>query len=335
LLFRPGMTAISNHGAALILAVMILSLLSILGGALLTSTTIDIWIGDNYKSRTQALYLAEAGVEQARELLLQSPSPLSVLLANAGGVDGALSTAHDLRTLRASDDRPLFSMALTEGNYTIWLRNDVVDDFASAADTNGVVTIVSVGQARSSISTIETTIRKGRFPDIPFSYPPLPAELDPQLKDVAALERFVVAITRNADQVTKPAAGSTLALGNVGSPADYQVLVVDGDCTVARTGYGFLLVRGSLTMANGFSWTGFVAAVGQGVIQWPAGINGELSGGLFAAQTRDATGALLATPGTPLVDLSGASGGWLRWDAAAIAKANAKFPYGIVSRREY
>src|SRR5262245_31723244 len=70
--FSAAMIANSNQGAALILAVMILSLLSILGSALLTSTTIDIWIGDNYKTRTQALYLAEAGVEQAREELLQS-----------------------------------------------------------------------------------------------------------------------------------------------------------------------------------------------------------------------------------------------------------------------
>ena len=330
------MTTTCNHGAALILAVMMLSLLSILGGALLTSTTIDIWIGDNYKTRTQALYLAEAGVEQAREQLLQSASPLSGLLANASGVDGVVATAHDLRTLRASDDRPLLSAALREGNYSVWLRNDVVDDFASTLDTNGVVTIVSVGQTRSSVSTIETTIRKGRFPDVPFTYPPLPSELDPILKDVAALERLVAAITRNADQVARPAPGSSLVLGNVGGPADYRVVVIDGDCTLATgTGYGFLLVRGSLTMANGFSWTGFIAAVGQGVIQWPAGVQGELTGGLFAAQTRDAAGTLLPTPGLALVDLTGASGGWLRWDAAAIAKANAKFPYGIVARREY
>src|SRR5262249_26478917 len=163
-----------------------LSLLSILGGALLTSTTIDIWIGDNYKTRLQALYLAEAGAEQAREELLQSPSSLSGLLANASGVDGLLGTA---------DDRPLLSAAFAEGNYTIRLRNDVVDDFTSTSDTNGVVTIVSVGQARGSKSTIEATLRKGRFPDVPFSYPPPPSELDPQLKNAAALERLVAAIT--------------------------------------------------------------------------------------------------------------------------------------------
>src|SRR5262245_63927970 len=112
------MITTSNQGAALILAVMILSLLSILGGALLTSTTLDIWIGDNYKTRTQALYLAEAGVEQAREELLQSASSLSGSLANASGIDGVLSTA---------DDRPLLSGAFSEGDYPVSLRNDVVD----------------------------------------------------------------------------------------------------------------------------------------------------------------------------------------------------------------
>src|SRR5262245_16485409 len=170
------MIAKSDRGAALILAVMILSLLSILGGALLTSTTLDIWIGDNYKTRTQALYLAEAGVERAREELLRSASSLSGLLANVSGMDGVLSTA---------DDRPLLSGGFSEGNYTVSLRNDVVDDFTSTLDTNGVVTIASIGRAGSSKSTIEATLRKGRFPDVPFSYPPVASELDPQLRDVA------------------------------------------------------------------------------------------------------------------------------------------------------
>src|SRR5215467_10729347 len=59
----------NDHGVALILALLVLSFLTVLGGALLTASTIDIWISDNYKTATQSVYLAEAGIEDARELL--------------------------------------------------------------------------------------------------------------------------------------------------------------------------------------------------------------------------------------------------------------------------
>jgi hypothetical protein len=36
-----------NRGVALILALLVLSFLTVLGGAVLTTSTIDIWISDN------------------------------------------------------------------------------------------------------------------------------------------------------------------------------------------------------------------------------------------------------------------------------------------------
>ena len=86
----------SERGAALILALMLLSFLAVLGGALLTSATLDVWIGDNYKTHTQALYLAEAGIELARENLRTSGVSLSTLLAAAAGPDAVLSSSSDL-----------------------------------------------------------------------------------------------------------------------------------------------------------------------------------------------------------------------------------------------
>src|SRR5438270_1933770 len=51
-----------DRGIALILALLVLSFLTITGCALLTTAAIDLWISDNYKSATQNLYLAEAGI---------------------------------------------------------------------------------------------------------------------------------------------------------------------------------------------------------------------------------------------------------------------------------
>jgi hypothetical protein len=85
---------------------LVLSFLTILGGALLTTSTIDIWISDNYKTSAENLYLAEAGVDHAREILRNTSQTPSDLLAVAAGPDRQLSTSTDLGTM-ASDDQPL------------------------------------------------------------------------------------------------------------------------------------------------------------------------------------------------------------------------------------
>ena len=58
----------SQRGSALVMALMMLTFLMILGSALLTSVTLDVAIGENYRSETQLLYLAETGIEEARSL---------------------------------------------------------------------------------------------------------------------------------------------------------------------------------------------------------------------------------------------------------------------------
>src|SRR6476659_6280752 len=97
----------SDHGVALILALLVLSFLTIIGSALLTTTAIDIWISDNYKSATQNLYLTETGIEQGREILRSSGSTPTDLLTRAAGIDGLLNTSTDLMSLLAGDDQPL------------------------------------------------------------------------------------------------------------------------------------------------------------------------------------------------------------------------------------
>src|SRR4026208_1496336 len=81
-----------DRGVALILALLVLSFLTVLSGALLSTSTIDIWISDNYKSAAQSLYLAEAGLSQARETIHSSGLTLSDLLARCAGPDHQLAT---------------------------------------------------------------------------------------------------------------------------------------------------------------------------------------------------------------------------------------------------
>src|SRR5262249_51399902 len=89
-----------NRRVALILALLVLSFLTVLGSALLTASTIDIWISDNYKNSTQSLYSAEAGIDHARELLRAPGQTSTQVLTTVAGSD---------RLLQTSDDQPLIA----------------------------------------------------------------------------------------------------------------------------------------------------------------------------------------------------------------------------------
>jgi len=300
-----------NRGVALILALLVLSFLSILGGALLTTSTIDIWISDNYKTYTQALYVAEAGVDAGRYILSTSASPASSLLVGAAGPDHQLSTSTDLTTLLASDDQPLIpadpAMRSTgqplidesgeiAGYYYVWLRNDNADGVGSVSDTNQTLTLMSFGSNWGAKKAIETIVQKGAFPDNP---------ADPRLYTAAGLQRLAASVTRNATDVF-----STATIGNYGGPANYRIAVVNGNVDLGPgTGSGILLTRGNINVRGNFVWNGLILILGPGTLQlngYMATVNGGLlSGGVYTVT-----------------------------DVAQIALANRSFPYTPIAIQE-
>ena len=271
-----------NRGVALILALLVLSFLTILGGALLTTSTIDIWISDNYKTYTQALYVAEAGVDSGRYILSTATRPVSDLLLTAAGPDRSLSTATDLATLLASDDQPLIpadpamrssgqplldDAGDVAGYYSVWLRNDNADGMSSPVDSNQTVSLISFGSYWGSKKVIETIVQKGGFPD---------NNSDGRLQTSGGLQRLASAITRNAtDQFT------ATTITDYGTPANYRVGVVNGNVNLGPgTGYGILLTRGNVNVAGDFIWNGLIVITGPGTLQWN-GHSGTINGGLF------------------------------------------------------
>jgi hypothetical protein len=167
-----------NRGVALILSLLFLSFLTVVATALLATATIDIWIGDNYNTNTQALYLAEAGIEQARSIVGSRNNPTGLLAAGAGA-NSVLATSADLPGLLGSDDQPLLPAdpalrVLGEplrdgtgrmiGRYHVWLRNDNADSPSSPADTNQTLTLLSVGTIGRVRRVVEQTITKGTIP---------------------------------------------------------------------------------------------------------------------------------------------------------------------------
>ena len=291
-----------NRGVALILALLVLSFLTVLGGALLTTSTIDIWISDNYKSTTQTLYIAEAGIAHARDLLRTSGRTLPELLIDAAGPDYQLMT---------SDDRPLLERG--SGSYEVWLRNDNADGVASISDTNGVVTLVSVGQISNTRKTLEVTVQKTKFPE---------TAADPRLQSIAGLEGLADSIIRNAMEVYPGPA----TMNGFGGPGNYRVVAVNGNLDLGPgTGYGLLLVRGELNIVGDITWNGLIVVIGQGVVRWNTGVSGNINGGLFVAGTLAPNGSILAAPANVMFTIT---------NAGQMNAANQSFPYNPIAITE-
>jgi len=246
----------SQRGVALILALMVLAFLTVLGGALLTTTTIDVRIGDNFQTGMQSFYVAETGIEQARELLRTSTSSPTQLLTTAAGIDGIVATA---------DDPPLVGGG-TVGHYDVWLRNDNADSVNARTDTNDVLTLVSIGRMRNSERIVEATVRRPGF----------------DVNDPGLAAR----IASNAMDVYSPLADTAQNMTNYGSPSNYRIALVNGRVDLTGgNGYGILLVRGDLTVTGSVTWNGLIVVESPGVIHWNT-TDGLVNGAVFLGQTR-------------------------------------------------
>jgi hypothetical protein len=305
----------TERGIGLILALLILSLLSILAAALLSAVALDTWIGDNYRTETQLLYLTEAGIEDGREALsLGIPQPSTVPFIQ---------------------NKPLLdTMSREAGRYSVTLLRSSPLMLRSAG---------SLGTARK---TIEVRLSKAGFPTLAQAITlnedvPIPG-LDKQLENPRGVERIVEGILRNATDIYTPGIGEAIGLRAVGSPKDYRVVVINGDCEIGNgAGYGILLVRGELTVLGSFSWNGLVLVIGQGVMRASGIPAASISGALFLTRTRAAErtpanplGTLLDRRGAVTLDFPSKSL-TAEWNVAEMERANERFPYVRTTYREY
>ena len=232
----------------LLVALAFLAFLSILGGALLSSATLDVAVGDAYEMDVQALGLAEGGIEEARE---------------------------NLRALVAGVPSPSTTTPLVAGpDYEVFL----------VRDANGVLTLRSTAKVRKAARTIEAVVLKSGFPMLP-SPVTLQGDpgLDPRFSSPAGIDRLFNEVASNATDVYGAA-----SLNNVGSATNYRIVLVNGDCQFGPgTGYGILAVRGNLYITGNFAWNGLILVVGQGALTIDPAANGQVSGGVFVARTVD------------------------------------------------
>ena len=180
-------TSLGNEkGIALVAGLLLVAVLLLLGTtAVLTSTT-DMKISGNYKSNSQALYIAEAGIERARGQLRvdlagsttssQITTELSQLLIARRGPNGALSNSTNsvnfyTDSAFVTDDVPYRSAtSFGDGTYRVYLTNDAKapDTVTSTTDTNRRVTLTSFGQGpNNSLAIVQQVVEKFILPPLP------------------------------------------------------------------------------------------------------------------------------------------------------------------------
>jgi Tfp pilus assembly protein PilX len=120
-----------------------------------------------------------------------------------------------------------------------------------------------------------------------------------------------------------------------GTSASPKINVFDGDCSLGNgTGYGVLVVRGNFHMQGNGSFTGLILIVGQGTMSFNGGGNGQITGGIFVAKTRDSGGNVLSTLGSPSINWNGGGGNGIQYNSAMINQNFANAGYLKLAYKE-
>ena len=382
----------NEKGIVLVVVIMLMAVLVLLGTTAIMVTTTDMKISSNYRSGSQAFYIAEAGIEQARAKLRTdtgTDSLTTLLEARVVGGDGALSDSSIIANFYSNggfvtdDVAYIANTAFGAGSYCVYLTNDVPDTVTSTTDTNKRVTLTSFGQGpNNSFAIIQSVVQKLTLPPLPgaivlpgptvvykgansnassvaggsgsesaISLTSLEAEssVEKYLTDINRIDKYtcnggsgsgVDCIKKEPAELFDPAYSTLSGINNlyntiksvadtvltgprnltaaeIGTTEARKIVVVDGAAEVQGiTGAGILVVTGTLTLSGSFNYNGFIMCIGQGHLVRNGGGSGEIKGGIFVANTNDATSDTVL--GIPTFDTSGGGNSNIIYDGSQI-----------------
>jgi len=162
--------------------------------------------------------------------------------------------------------------------------------------------------------------------------------LPPILQTPGGLQTLVNSITQSADLVLSPSPGTAAdqnSLPSAMSASNPKIVVVNGDFNLHGngTGYGLLLVTGTLDYDPDASWNGLILVIGQGTFTSSRRGVGVINGAVFVAQTLDANGALLASLGYSSFTQTGGGNG-IQYSSNWVKATQALMTYQVLSFRE-
>jgi Tfp pilus assembly protein PilX len=147
------------------------------------------------------------------------------------------------------------------------------------------------------------------------------------------LNDLVTTIAGIADQTVTCGIG-TPCTGTYGTDASPQITYVDGDLNLTG-GAGLLVVTGTLTASGHPSFDGLILVIGQGIMSFSGGGNGQINGSIFIANTNSRTSpyAQLSTLGAPQMSWSGGGTNAIQFNSCWANWKN-NLHYMTVSSRE-
>lgn len=233
----------------------------------------------------------------------------------------------------------------------------------------GVSAIGYTSSADQSYLQTQTNPNKSNYPGAPFpppSYSPTlpsllnttassPALLRQSWLKPASLDAVMQDIANSADVILGPSGSYFTGPGanfngqdiwNAApamSASNPMTVVVNGNLTLngsiggGQSGYGLLLVTGTLTYHPSAGWNGIVLVVGQGNVVL-AGHHGSggLIGSVFVAQTRDNSGNLLPNLAASFAEeySGGAAGAGIVYSSCQVRTAQGPLTYKVLSFHE-
>jgi hypothetical protein len=126
----------------------------------------------------------------------------------------------------------------------------------------------------------------------------------------AQLNEFVAQIASAATNVYgTPTATVNNPSINLGTAANPPINVVYGNYSMGpSTGYGILVVTGTLTFSGNYSWNGMILVIGNGASIMSGGGNGQIVGAVYVANTSG------NSFGSPNVSWNGGGGNGIQYD---------------------
>lgn len=178
---RKPCSVINNEkGMVLVVAIMLVAVLVLLGTTSIMISNTDLKISGNYRSGTQAFYIADAGLEVARNQLrtnLDNSITINQMLAARVGANGVLSDSNKSTIFTniyangtfLTDDVPLIAeTSFGGGTYRVYMTNDGTDGVTTLTDTNNKVTLTSIGRGpANSLAILQEVVQKLTLPPLP------------------------------------------------------------------------------------------------------------------------------------------------------------------------
>jgi len=264
-----------------------------------------------------------SGTRLLRYTVAQNPNPLGQALAN-GSAPPTLSQ--------------IFQAALTlDGNGVTYSGNVAINGQDSSGPSGTGVQAIAYTNGGDTRPSCGSSCQSATNPPAPVVGT---VTLPGQMQTPPGLDQLVNAITQDASAViTGPVDQTSLPSGM--SATNPMIVVVNGDFHLthasgssAFTGYGLLLVTGTLYYDPDDSWNGVILVIGKGVFNGSQnGRGGQINGVVFVANTKDSSGNLLATLGPASYNGTGGGNG-IRYSSSLMNSVQSMMPYQVLSFRE-